>query len=270
MITAPKTVLAERLLYEIATDGHSPLVVKHSNKSWIVKSSLGQRTQYYLANEVICSFLLQIWGFYIAPVSFVIIENHLLQNYKLKYNKAIYYKNTCVGIELLENATEINGLLDKSIDEIPIDFDDPLSLLKLGLFDIWVENDDRKPSNANLLIFENAAKTLTLLPIDHAFTFNSEAHRNLNPEWISSTYNQSILNTRLAQTIAKKQRNFIENDVKMFFFEQIKHCEAHFDDIISSIPAEWQLNQQDFAQLKAFLFNETRNNNIISEFQSRF
>ena len=62
-------------------------------------------------------------------------------------------------------------------------------LLKIALFDILVENDDRKPTNNNIIV-QVVDKKYYFNAIDHAYVFNSLNYENLNPSYgVTNTYN---------------------------------------------------------------------------------
>ena len=261
---------ANQILHEIRTDGHSPLVVSAQNKQWLVKSPLRQPVAYYLASEVVCAYFLELWDFKMPKFGLMHIEQTVLERFVFVYKKKSDYQKPCFAIEFVENAIEINGLLNDVTNEKLGLLQNPIDFLKLALFDIWVENDDRKPSNPNLMLAQNKQGVFDFLPIDHAFTFNSDSYKNLLPEFgVTNSFNHSLMDSHLAQTLIQKNRPFLDNDLATFFVEKINLCATHFDFIIQQLPQEWNLTAADIAQLHNFLFDNNRSKAVIAEFQSR-
>ncbi len=60
----------------------------------------------------------------------------------------------------------------------------PRDVFHITLFDTWVENEDRKPTNYNLILepYQNGFK---VLPIANAFIFSTMSYQDLKPEFVS-------------------------------------------------------------------------------------
>ena len=152
-------------------------------------------------------------------------------------------------------------------------FKNPIDIIRIGLFDIWVENTDRKPTNNNIL-FSAYENHLIINAIDHAFTFDSVKYSDLNVKFINNTYNENILETSLAKDIIslkKKEpdRGDWMDDLKENFYLCTNNCKQNFDTIVRYIPEELGLDIDLRRFIRDFLFNEKRNKMVFSEFLSR-
>lgn len=117
-------------------------------------------------------------------------------------------------------------------------FRDPMDFIKLGLFDIWVENDDRKPSNTNVL-FDISGDKIDIVAIDHAFTFTTQNYNQLLINDICQSYNDNLLHTDLVKEIvkyAKKQKGFSDS-IKDYFYFCISKSKENYNDIVINIPS---------------------------------
>ncbi|OFX31229.1 MAG: hypothetical protein A2X08_04280 [Bacteroidetes bacterium GWA2_32_17] len=122
------------------------------------------------------------------------------------------------------------------------------TFLKVGLFDIWLCNEDRHFENFNLLY---DLKSNAFVPIDHVFCFNSN-NIDKDPYLISS--NESILSSpflnrffvRTLQPELNKIRLRISKDFKI----NVNRCHEELDNILSQIPLAWEA---DYSYLKTRL-----------------
>ena len=96
----------------------------------------------------------------------------------------------------------------------------PLDVFHITLFDNWVENDDRKPTNYNLILEPNDKK-FTAIPIDNAFIFSTQAYEHLNPEFGASvSVNDHLLVSELGCLVKKFtaiDRDFVNQERDYFY-----------------------------------------------------
>ncbi|KOY85591.1 hypothetical protein AD998_04985 [bacterium 336/3] len=264
------------ILDEIQTTGHSPLkVIADDNQTYFIKNYGGILPAYYLCSEIICNGLLSIWQLPTPQIILLDLNSKSFQEkllkYSKKYHKAHYYDNIpAVGSLLVEgNIIELNTLTEPSswLEINTIENKD--NIWKIGLFDIWVENDDRKPSNPNTLIQHISTNRKKVYALDHAFCFNSIAYKDLHPDFgVSQSFNDNILFTNLAKELFKKYQNDkpFRNDVESFFKAKVEICRIHFCEILDNIPIEFGLNEIDKEKLYNFLFHQQRNKNVLECF----
>lgn len=167
---------------EIVTDGHSPLLVITSDfEHYIIKSTRGQRPSYPLINEFLCSFLLHHWELNVPTCAAVKLNPGLLKDRGFSpFHQPHFYSDITFGSKIETGSIEMGEFMNIHSKPDMKKLRNPEDLLKIALFDIWVENSDRKPTNYNILLKTNSAK-LDIFAIDHAFTFDSVKYSDLNP-----------------------------------------------------------------------------------------
>lgn len=257
---------------EIFTDGHSPLVVIGGDyKLYVVKNDKGRIPPTSLINECFAQFCLNHWNiskanFALMNISKNLIENALLSNYHKKY----YYDTICFASEYITNPIDANELL---INQKKIAFNkisNPHEFLHIALFDTWTENDDRKPSNYNLL-FSLENNRYRIIPIDHAFLFSTLPYRSLEPDLFCPIANDHILLSELGLLIKKHiniDQQFI-NKEREYFYLCIDNCKRDFDKFVVSMIKYYELDNTDIQKLELFLFDNDRNKKVFEEYVYR-
>lgn len=271
-ILARKKVLS--LLSEIHTTGHSPLkIVAEDNEVYFTKNYEGKLPAYYLTSEIICHYFLTIWQIPTPNITLLELNAKVLKEYLdtfSKRHKAFYYDIPAVGsLLVIGQIMELNSIAEP-MENINIDkIENKEDVWKIALFDIWVENDDRKPSNPNMLRQQVDYNTIKLYALDHAFCFNSLKYKDLNPNYgITQSFNDNILYTELAKYLLKNHKDDekFKNTVTSFFQEKITLCKQYFETIWNFIPIEFGLDEQDRIKLFDFLFHNQRNQEVIKHF----
>lgn len=268
-----KTVLS--IIQEVDTDGHSPLlIITEDFKKYLIKSTRDLKPSYYIINEFLCSYLLQIWKIPTPEFASIKLDPILLLGGSYsEFHKPHFYNNITFGSKWLEDGLEMEEYIRVQNKVVLRKFKNPLDLIRIGLFDIWVENTDRKPTNNNIL-FSAVENHLIINAIDHAFTFDSVKYSDLNVNFINNTYNENILETSLAKDIVSLKKKepdkgeWIDN-LKENFYLCTNNCKQNFDTIVRYIPAELGFDRDLSRFIQDFLFNEERNKIVFSEFLSR-
>jgi hypothetical protein len=274
LIAAPEHKIVLSIEHEVKTDGHSPLlVIADDFKKYIIKSTRGQKPSYNIINEFLCAYLLKLWSVPVPEFAAVTLNPELLKGRNFSdFHKPHFYQNITFGSLCLDKAVEMGPQRIKNKYDLK-KFNNPTDLLKIGLFDIWIENTDRKPTNNNIL-FSITGNHLTINAIDHAFTFDSVSYSDLNTDYIVNTYNDNILETELAKDILSiLRRDPAWNDwIRRFgdnYYLCIENCKQNFDLIVKYIPNELGFDIALSKFIRDFLFNENRNKNVFTEFLSR-
>lgn len=275
MIVRPENRTVLSIIREIDTDGHSPLlVIADDFRKYLIKSTKSQNPAYYIINEFLCSFLLNLWEIPTPVCAVVKLDPRLLSNGRYSdFHRPHFYSQITYGSRWIDNGLEMAEYIRAQNKVALRRFRNPLDLIRIGLFDIWVENTDRKPTNNNILLsFEE--NQLTLNAIDHAFAFDSVKYSDLDVNFIINTFNENILETSLAKDIIilknkePDRREWIDF-IKENFYLCIARCKQNFDTIVQYIPAELGFDLDLSRQIHDFLFNEDRNKKVFTEFLSR-
>jgi len=144
---------------------------------------------------------------------------------------------------LIDNNYELNKIKNKE------DF------LKIGLFDIWIANEDRNHNNFNLLL-KAEQEGYYFVAIDHEKAFNSN---NLEYGLDLITTDESILSTQICKTLFKNTLNIpsIVDSLVENFYLWVEKCHSDLLDIMHDLPLEWGIgSQKEITLLKKHLFSD--------------
>ena len=254
----------QQISKQYETNGSSPVKVMCNDTNEYVckyfRSNTGKAVK--LFNEYLASSFLKIWNLKTPDFTFVKIKkNHLIPN--LNY---VWFDKYCFGSKFVK-ATEIDlfsfdafSRLDKNKNYI---FQD---LLMIGLFDIWLCNEDRNLNNTNLLYNESEK---SLIPIDHTEIYNSNG-LDMKPTLLTDF--ETILTQKFIKTFFSKKyyySNFenFHKKAKNNFYLYTKNCEKNLDEILNKIPKVWDL---DISYLKKSLniyFSSTWKQEVLKTFE---
>jgi len=259
------------VLKEYKTEGHKPLQVMADDfELYVAKSGKGHHPPISLINELVCSYFLGCWGLKTPDATLLKLDTNLIEIPLSTTNKKSFYQDLCFGSKLVPEAIEVNDLANSKSAWQFNRLKSPFDLMWIGLFDIWVENDDRKPSNPNLLLKECAKTALfDIYAIDHAYTFYSTGYEVLVPSEVCQSYNDSILYSDFVKSVIPKVAKKQELDFKASFWAKIERCKENFDNFADAIPIEIGFSQHLRFYLSGFLFNEDRNKLVFQTFLER-
>lgn len=192
---------------ELLTSGNSPIKVIGSDfNMYVVKNSKGNVPATDIINEVLAHYFLKLWDIPTPEIAIVSIDSaHLLEEYRQQFHKERFYKNEVFGSRWLNNAVDSNRFFEINDKRTYSKFNNPEIIFKIGLFDIWVENDDRKPSNQNLL-FETIIGKQNIIPIDYSYIFGTQNYEELNPASFAPMYNENIFVSSLALSLKQYRK----------------------------------------------------------------
>lgn len=201
-----------------------------------------------LLNEVIAAQFAKIWK--IRVPNFVCIR--LSPEHVPPGLNKNHFHRLGFGSEYLEHAQELSQIFltwktnNYEIGRI-VNRED---LLRIGLFDLWIANEDRNHNNANLLI-QPTSEGFSLVAIDHVNIFNTNMlDRGLNV----LTMEESILYSNYVPLLFKRERiqGFIIA-IEKEFPKYVMSCQKSLKKLLRDIPLEWgidvALQQQQMEQM---------------------
>lgn len=255
---------------EIPTTGNSPVkVITSDYEMYLAKNSKSKNPACDIINEVLANCFLKLWNLKTPDMAILDFSQELLLPVYSKDNhNPVFYQKPLFGSKWKENAIDSHKFFSlKSKNDHRI-FSDPMDIFKIGLFDIWVENDDRKPTNHNLLFVENDERKFDIVPIDHCYIFSTMNYQDLLPEDFCPIANDNLLITDLAESLKsiKHQNRKWDAQDKEYFYLCISECEKYFDDIIRCIPGEWNFSKEDAKSVRNLLFNRERNIQVFKDY----
>jgi hypothetical protein len=248
------------------TSGSRPVRVFCNDLNYYVcKYHTGIGFPFALFNEYLAAVFLKKWQLPVPEFAFVNIrKEHVMQtNYPFHY-----FSTICFGSRFMGECKEV----DKLFLETPLlsktNNSGIETFLKIGLFDIWLCNEDRHFENFNLLY---NLKTNAFIPFDHVFCFNSA---NLNKEPYLISDNESILSSpflpRFFERTLQPNLNVLRNNIIDDFKISIERCHEDLDDILEQIPVAWEPNIGFLRTRLDFFFTEDWINSCTEHFTRLF
>lgn len=221
-----------------------------------------------LINEIICNYFLKIWELKtvepcLIKIPQVVYDEFIKSNGNIdkRYNNFDFDKYIFFGTPFIENSTELetyNTVL-KNKPEFK-KFDSPLDLIKIGIFDFWIANMDRRGSNPNILLTTNDNDKFVFLPIDHtqAFAYQSN-YKGLNISLMESGQQKSLLSTPISKSILKFANNNIITNLDADIIHYIDETITGMDFVFSQVPSSFGLSKAGKLKIKQILSDKDRN-----------
>lgn len=226
-----------------------------------------------LINEILSNYLLDSWGVITTPPAIInipqVVYNTFVDecNYSdPRYETFDFENKLFFGVQKIQ-ATELdlyNSSLDNKHDYNK--YANPTDLVKIGVFDKWIGNNDRRVENPNIILKDDG-NGFDFVAIDHTEAFGyQDNYKNLKPALMNTPRPNSILSTSMSKSIITfAGRNFIAN-----FDNEILACMdtaiQDLDFIFKQIPPAYGLSKAGKAKIKEVLSNKERNIQISKLF----
>lgn len=222
-----------------------------------------------LINEIICNYLLKCWGVLTAVPVIIDIPQSIYDsyvhtdNYKdPRYGNYDFDRKQFFGVKRIE-ATELelyNSTFKNRADYN--NYSSPKDLLKIGIFDRWIGNNDRRVKNPNILLTQNG-RQFDFVAIDHTEVFGYQTnYKALNPAIMNTSRPDSILSTNMSRSII----NFGGLDLMRGFEDEILECIERsiesLDFIFEQIPSAFGLSDKGKLKIKEVLSLKERNEQL--------
>src|SRR5690606_4476676 len=265
-------IQATSIIAEINTDGHSPLKITANDFNiYVAKNGKGHIPSIYLINELIADYFLRLWDLPVADSNLVNIPIALIQAEKLSNNHRIgFYETPCFASRWVENSIDVNDFLVSHNKKTYNKFLNPNDFLRISLFDEWLENDDRKPTNYNLIL-EPISKKYKIIHIDHAFIFGTMNYRYLDPNGYVPRANDHLMASEMGALIRGQKliNEQVINNEREYFYLCLERCLENFEAIFNQITTFYPLDEDDIQSIKSFIFNHARNQKVFDEYVYR-
>lgn len=269
-----ESIHTNSILREFPTEGHSPLLVLGDDyEMYVAKNDKGKEPPFALINECFAAYCFNKWNISSPNSKLISIAKELIiaQDNLSNNHRPHYYDMPCFGSKFVKNSIDVNALFVTDKKKTYNKILNPLDVFHITLFDTWVENDDRKPTNYNLILEPNVNK-FKVLPIDNAFIFSTMSYQSLNPNFaLGVSVNDHLLVSELGQLIKRNttiDNNFINNE-RDYFYLCLERSKQGFDDFMNQVAGFYTIELDSVVNLKSFLFNEERNNKVFDEYVYR-
>ncbi len=271
MIINIQTLSAVKIIKCLNTNSLPLLVLCDDNESYVIKTMFKTHPPYEdLINEILCNYFFQCWDIPVPEQALIIFDNVLIKQYidegnsinkkyiDLKFNNHCFY-----GTKFLQSATEIdlyNIFLKNKHDYNK--YYNPIDLIKIGVFDKWIANMDRRPDNPNILM-ETYKGMFRFIPIDNTQAFACQhSYKSLNKAVMETSNNKSILSTPITKSISKFANSKIYSNLAYEINSNIDKSIQHIDTIFENIPAGFGLSKDGKKRIKEILSDKVRNKKI--------
>jgi hypothetical protein len=269
---------AELIHKEITTKGSSPLLVlADDGNTYIAKTTTYQRVPLHeLINEVLCGYFASCWGLLVPPMALVRISQTLADAHRKetgalsdRYSRCDFDNRLFFASRQLDCPVELEeyfrGPATKAQSK---QWRNPVDFFKIGTFDLWIGNYDRKPENPNILIADRGEGTFDFCPIDHTAAFGHQSnYLEVREVMLRLESKKCILSHPLVRTIAKFVPPQEINDLPNNILAGIEVVLEHLDFIFDQVPREWGFSKKARAHLKKVLNDPDRNKRIATAYQ---
>ena len=257
-----KQVKASIFLGEIPTDGHSPMkFVCSNNNVYYCKYRVNYKLEELdcLIYEVVCHNLLKSLGIPTPDIALVELLEGTFSSKDLVKNKSfakpgiicfgskeVKYANLITGLELVNNSESLNMIYN------------PYDLVKIAVFDLWINNADRgRNENYNLLTSSLDGK-LKIWAFDHAFAFGGinelRIFNNLNkPDISNKLINTYYFKSMVSQLDLTSCLDAIEDLVSNFY-----QLEQDVLLAFEQVPSDWKVFPGLKPKIESFLLDSQR------------
>lgn len=271
MIDKIQIVKAVQIIECYGTNSIPLKVLCDNNEIYVIKTMFKTHAPFEdLINETLSNYFLQCWNIPVpeqAVVEFddILVEQFLLENKTInkKYIDFQFNNHLFYGTKFLPYATEIDLYNITLKDKHDYNkYENPIDLIKIGAFDKWIANMDRRIDNPNILI-DNTGKKFRFIPIDHTQSFaNQTNYKNLKIAIMDTVNNKSILNSPITKSISNFANSKKYSNLANEITGNIDNTIASFDAIFDNIPSEFGLSKQGKVKIKEILSNQTRNEDV--------
>jgi hypothetical protein len=220
------------------TGGSRPVKVFCNDwNEYICKYFTGKGFASGLFNEYLAVSFLKLWNLRVPDFAFVQVQRDHLNQVKFPYH---YFKIPCYGSLFNPGFKEMdkffigfafhNEHLEKLVHQY----------LKIGLFDIWLSNEDRNWGNMNFMF---DVESVNFIPIDHVQIFNGN---NLDKEPAQITEDESILRSPLMSKnflrTLQQSSDTLRTTFTIEFNKDLSLCHENLDKILQNVPPEWSID----------------------------
>lgn len=221
-----------------------------------------------LINEIICVYGLELMGVSTIKPALIRIPQEVFESYKLeeksydaRYNNLIFDDVLFFGSLFQPSTTEVelyNTTLKNKYDYNK--YLNPTDFLKIGVFDYWIGNMDRRGSNPNILINQTYNGKFEFLPIDHTQAFGYQHnYKSLKISLMNNPQPKSILRTPMSKSIHKFAGTKIIAKFHSEILSDFTNVINDIDFVFDQIPNTFGLSKKGKAKVIEILSNKERN-----------
>lgn len=268
-----KKLIAGKIIKQHKTNSFPLEVLCEDNKLYVAKTMVKKDAPYEdLINEILCKLLMNYWDIPTPQSCLIKINKETIEaaqkegiDINRKYDLNTIDDKVFYGSMVLKNSTEIDLYNINIKDRYQFKkFLNPLDLIKIGFFDLWIANKDRRVKNPNILL-EIINDKQRFVAIDNVQAFAYQ--RNYKALNLAIMEHYSSRNSILNASISKKIITFADVDLvdlKKELLNCINISVDNIDKIYELIPRSFGLSIKGKEKIKEILSNNERNNIIVN------
>lgn len=215
-----------------------------------------------LSYELLANRLLNELKIPTPAAAFVVVDENCLDKEKIKYNRRLKPGNICFGSREVPQSEVIQSI--QTFNKHTFNkLDNPLDLIRIAIFDLWVNNVDRGRNfddgiNYNLLL-ANENKKLKIYAFDNAFIFGGINQIGVfNGSSSVDGYNKLVkspLYISILKFITKEEFvNVVDNFLPLLSL----NYKIIVEEILSQVPDDWYITYKLEERINKFLNNRSR------------
>jgi hypothetical protein len=271
LIKSTPILNAVKILHCYQTNSLPLQVLCDDNEVYVIKTMFKTHPPFEdLVNEILCNYFFQCWDIPVpepAIIKFdaILIEQYLAEGNAInkRYTGFKFENHYFFGTKFLQSTTEIdmyNLSLKGKRDYNK--YQNPLDLVRIGVFDRWIANTDRRSDNSNILM-DTSTEKFRFIPIDNTQAFACQNdYKALKLAVMDTVNNKSILNTPITKSICSfadpKKFSNLDKEITANIEITIDLMETIFENI----PSNFGLSKKGKAKIKEILSNKERNKSV--------
>jgi hypothetical protein len=243
-----QTLKTQTLIEEIGTDGHSPLkflcedfeIYYTKYRSGI--SLKGEEID-CLFYEIVCQKLLNALKIPTPDLAIIeISENSFRKEQLNKHKKFCKVGALYLGSKEIKNADLVQSVAPIQNRRVFKTLTNPYDLVKIALFDLWVNNCDRGRNNNYNLLIQHNGKDTTFYAFDHAFCFGGLEHlRIFNNQFPFNTLDKFHKSSYFKKILPFLNKQKAKNIVDNFISLQSNEINLIISEAFEDCPEKWQI-----------------------------
>lgn len=236
---------------------NSPVQVTADDvQDYVAKHNHGLAPCITLRNELLAHGYAKLWGLPVLDAALLTVEPAHVGRHAKPYCKPEFFTQTCFATRFVKESTEFYAFQDQTSYYESKRFHNRNDLLKIVLFDIWLANNDRSGGHPNLLVTADE-EGHTIRVMDHEGIFNMlDLDRELPLLKLDDTLLTHPAMRALLGKDFNKEATLVQQLVADLYL-WAEACEQHTNEILSDLPADWQIDPATFESLlKRQIFSE--------------
>lgn len=264
-----KNVSAVQIIEQKDTNSVPFLVLCDDDELYYAKTMFKKDPPFQdIINEILSVYILELMGVSVIPSATISISQDVFDSYLSegkkcdnRYKRLNFHDKIFFGSKYQHAVTELEIYGTKLSDKYDFNkYSNPIDFLKIGVFDFWIGNKDRRTFNPNILLNETENGKIQFLPIDHTQAFaNQYNYKALNPALMNSPHPKTILKTQMSKSIVKFAGADVLVNLQSEILSDFDNVIDNLDFVFDQVPKMLGLSQAGRTRIRQILSDGNRN-----------